>query len=198
MTHAARLPLELSRPGLWLAVVLAAAGLCGGSPLHDASRDGQVDAMSLLLNGGANVDETTDDGATPLHFACLGGHVDAATLLLDRGADVTQAWRGRTPLDIATQHGHDEVARVLEEVSQLALCTMEYWVDASEVVVRVHISSTRAESSAVPPPMRIGFEGESLECHDRGRVGVNIGGVVLRSNGAIVEAPALHRTGPMH
>jgi len=56
-------------------------------PLHAAARTGDVEAMTPLLDGGAEVD-AKKDGATPLFVACEGGHVDAARLLLERGAVV--------------------------------------------------------------------------------------------------------------
>ena len=54
-------------------------------PLHAAARTGDVEAMTHLLDGGAEVD-ANKDGTTSLFVACEGGHVDAARLLLERGA----------------------------------------------------------------------------------------------------------------
>ena len=54
-------------------------------PLHAAARTGDVEAITQLLDGGAEVD-AEKNGATPLFVACEGGHVDAARLLLERGA----------------------------------------------------------------------------------------------------------------
>ena len=54
-------------------------------PLHAAARTGDVDAMTLILDGGAEVD-AKKDGTTPLIVACEHGHVDAVRILLERGA----------------------------------------------------------------------------------------------------------------
>jgi len=54
-------------------------------PLHAAAKTGDVDAMTRILEGGAEVD-AKKDGATSLFVACEGGHVDAAQLLLQCGA----------------------------------------------------------------------------------------------------------------
>ncbi|NIN67511.1 MAG: ankyrin repeat domain-containing protein, partial [Anaerolineae bacterium] len=51
---------------------------------------------------------------TPLHKAAFGGNVELARLLLERGADVAAMTDdGRTPLDIAIERGHAELADVL-------------------------------------------------------------------------------------
>ena len=47
-------------------------------------------------------------------MACYKGHVDVTRLLIEEGADITQAWNGRTPLDMAKQQGHTETVRLLE------------------------------------------------------------------------------------
>ena len=84
-------------------------------PLHAAARTGDVEAMTQLLDGGAEVD-AKKDGATALLVACEHGHVDAARLLLEKGAEVDRAMEdGWTPLLIACQEGHVDMARLLLE-----------------------------------------------------------------------------------
>ena len=63
-------------------------------PLHAALSNGDVEAMTQLLDGGAEV-AAKRDGATPLLVACEHGHVDAARLVLDKGAEVDRAAIGR-------------------------------------------------------------------------------------------------------
>jgi ankyrin repeat protein len=83
--------------------------------LHAAARTGDVDAMTQLLDGDAEVD-AKKDGTTPLFVACEHGRVDAAGLLLDKGADVNQAkMNGVTPLHVACREGHIDLARLLLE-----------------------------------------------------------------------------------
>ena len=57
----------------------------GSTPLHIALQNGHLDAARLLLERGAEVDQTRKDGATSLYIACEKGHVEAARLLLDNG-----------------------------------------------------------------------------------------------------------------
>ena len=62
----------------------------GLSALHLAAREGQLEAASALLEGGADIDQTTTgDLNSPLLIATLNGHFDLAMELLGRGADPT-------------------------------------------------------------------------------------------------------------
>ena len=82
--------------------LFVAFGRSGGScaskttttPLTLACYQGDVNAISALLQQGAGVDQEDDDGYTPLFVASLKGHVDAALLLLDAGAAVDKRREG--------------------------------------------------------------------------------------------------------
>ena len=92
-------------------------------PLHAAAKGGNVDAMTQLLDDGAEID-TEIDGKKALYFACEKGHVDAARLLLERGADVHRAdSNNSTLLLVACAYGHIELVKLLLDngaVSDLA------------------------------------------------------------------------------
>jgi ankyrin repeat protein len=68
-------------------------GVQGGlTALHLAVREGHVDVVRALLDGGANINQPTPaDKTTPLLLACINGHYDLAKLLLERGADPNAA-----------------------------------------------------------------------------------------------------------
>lgn len=72
----------------------------GLTPLLLAARNGNIDAVNALLDGGADINETAStDKATPLVLALINGHYDAAKQLIERGADVKLATSdGVTPL----------------------------------------------------------------------------------------------------
>ena len=75
-------------------------GVGGLTALHHAVRQGHADAVTALLDGGANIDEpTTIDGTTPLLMAAINGQFDVAMLLVKRGANPNLAsTAGATPL----------------------------------------------------------------------------------------------------
>ena len=88
----------------------------GTTPLTLACYQGDVDAISALLQQGAGVDQEDGDGYTPLFVASLKGHVDAARLLLDAGAAVDKRREGDwSPFGIACALGHVDVATLLVE-----------------------------------------------------------------------------------
>ena len=61
----------------------------GRTPLMMASRTGNVDAMKVLLDHGADVNaKETLRGTTPLMWAADEGHAAAIKLLIEHGADI--------------------------------------------------------------------------------------------------------------
>ena len=64
-------------------------GKTGGmTALLLAARDGRVEAVKALLDGGADIDQVSDgDGSSPLVLALLNGQFDLALVLIQRGAN---------------------------------------------------------------------------------------------------------------
>ena len=82
--------------------------------LHQACRDGNVDKIKVLLDGGLDVDSMMWDSYTPLAYAAAGGHIDAVNLLLDSGAEINQQGRfGKTALNHAIGGGNQDVCALL-------------------------------------------------------------------------------------
>ncbi len=75
-------------------------GVGGLTALHHAVRQGQLDAVVALLDGGAPIDEPTPtDKTTPLLMATINGQFDVAMVLIKRGANPNLASSaGATPL----------------------------------------------------------------------------------------------------
>jgi len=73
--------------------------LGGLTVLAFAAREGCVDCIPVLLDGGAQINAVDEDGISPLLAAIINGHYDVAGLLLEKGADPNIADRtGRTPI----------------------------------------------------------------------------------------------------
>lgn len=81
---------------------------------------GLLELAELLLARGAEVERQHYLGTTALHFAAAAGQLEMAALLLEHGADPGRVGRkhdaaGRTPLALARERGHDEVAALLRD-----------------------------------------------------------------------------------
>lgn len=86
----------------------------GNLPLTVAARHGQLGAVKLLIQRGANTNGTWRCSTTALHEAAHQGHEEVVTFLLSNGAqansrDVVR----RTPLMVAFQRGHAGVVQLL-------------------------------------------------------------------------------------
>ena len=70
----------------------------GFTPLLFAARHGAVDSARLLLEAGANVNDTGADGNSALVLAAMSGHETLGSYLLEHGADPDAAGSGYTAL----------------------------------------------------------------------------------------------------
>ena len=90
-----------------------------GSPLRQAIKNGQEQAVRLLLSYDPNSNVAGQLGGSILHQAAQSGHTEIVKLLLERGADVdtvdesSATHRGETALHSAAEGGHLEVVRTL-------------------------------------------------------------------------------------
>jgi len=83
--------------------------------LHVAAYGGQPDVVAELLRRGADVNARTSQGHTPLYDCILGkGTAEIAGMLLEQKADYTIAdTTGKTPLQLATERGKQDIADLL-------------------------------------------------------------------------------------
>ncbi len=71
----------------------------GLTPLLHAVRQGHLEASLALLDGGADINQTSGDLTSPLLMATINGQWDLAKVLIEHGADPNQASvAGATPL----------------------------------------------------------------------------------------------------
>jgi uncharacterized protein len=84
-------------------------------PLHSAIANRHAAIVQLLLDHGANVNAAQADDFTPLHEAAQNGMLDVTRWLLDHGANVNPrvSSNGKTPLALAVEHKHEDVAELL-------------------------------------------------------------------------------------
>lgn len=88
----------------------------GRTPLDVASAHGRLEIVELLLERGAHVDATSEDGWTALATAVECDERDVAMRLLAAGADATLAPRYEgSPLHLAARSGALELIRALLE-----------------------------------------------------------------------------------
>ena len=84
----------------------------GQTALMWAAEEGNVEAIDLLLKGGAELDEQLDSGYTPLLFAVREGRLPAVRALLKAGADVNETvtrHKDETGLKLASGAGGPRV-----------------------------------------------------------------------------------------
>lgn len=74
----------------------------GKTPLMIAAEKGHAQAVGLLLDKGANINEIDQHKRTPLHFAVWKEHKEVVRILLQYGANPnTKDVLGFTPLQMA-------------------------------------------------------------------------------------------------
>jgi uncharacterized protein len=84
--------------------------------LANAVGSGQVTRVRELIDSGADVNESGEQGWTPLCWAAGKGNLEMVTLLVEKGADVFKCGRDqRTPQLIALAAGHADVVRFLRQ-----------------------------------------------------------------------------------
>lgn len=106
----------------------------GLTPLLFATREGCIECVKALKEGGANLNLADPEGVTPLIMAVWNTHFDTASYLIKAGANVNKwDWWGRSPLYLAVDyntipHGGRPDGPSLDETSCLQI--IEQLLDA--------------------------------------------------------------------
>ena len=83
--------------------------------LIEATKEGQVEQVSLLITAGANVNNVDENGRTPLYWAARNDRTECMRLLIaSPDIDVnSEDNNGYTPLDCAEKHDHSKSSELL-------------------------------------------------------------------------------------
>ncbi len=89
-------------------------GRTGDTPLHIAAINGNLEAIALLLQEGAELNAKGEDGMTPLHYAVQMGQIEAIKILIEHAADSTLTDEfGDTPLTKARIMNNSHIEALL-------------------------------------------------------------------------------------
>eukprot|EP00933_Yihiella_yeosuensis_P047696 TRINITY_DN4360_c1_g2_i1.p1 TRINITY_DN4360_c1_g2~~TRINITY_DN4360_c1_g2_i1.p1 ORF type:complete len:283 (-),score=40.55 TRINITY_DN4360_c1_g2_i1:175-1023(-) len=90
------------------------------TPLHAAAEQGHVDVCKLLIQHGANINESDGKIWTPLHWACASSREECALFLVESGADMNpKTLSGYTPFAMAEDWATTSLANMLREKGAL-------------------------------------------------------------------------------
>ena len=96
----------------------AKVGQPGWSAIHYAATGPEPQAVTRLLERGADVNAASPNGSTPLMMAAQYGPEDSVKILLARGADVhLRNQRELRAVDFARQGGRESLTRMLDKLS---------------------------------------------------------------------------------
>jgi len=98
---------------LILSMLILLAGCA--SPLMNAAKDGDINAIKVELDKGADPNEQKFNTFPPLFEAIYYGHFDVVRLLLDRGADPNRMMGVWTPLEWAVARKKLKIVELLLE-----------------------------------------------------------------------------------
>jgi uncharacterized protein len=85
----------------------------GVTALILAARQGNLAAVKVLAESGADINKASGDGSTAMLVAIQNGHYDVARYLVEKGADINKAnQKGWTPLYLAVKHRNLETGTI--------------------------------------------------------------------------------------
>ena len=117
--------------------------------MHVAAYNGDRQRIEALIDEGAPVDRTDEQGWTALHWAVFGGRSEAAGLLLDRAADPDAGDRvGMTPLHWAAMLGRTAMVAPLLGRGARPVTRSQYGTTPLHEAAHPEVTRTLLESGA--------------------------------------------------
>ena len=154
--------------GALLLVGLAGGGLTGGAglaapgatPVADAARGGDPDAVRALLRQGADANAAHGDGMSALHWAAERGDAGMVEALVHAGAAVNAVTRigHYTPLHVASTGGHAAAIRHLVEAGADVSATA-----STTGVTPLHLAAAAGSAAAVAALLDHGADVDARE-----------------------------------
>lgn len=98
-------------------------------PIHKACSNGDLKMVQTLIEFGADIYVKNSSDLTTLHCACGSTNIELVQFLLEKNLDINGIVKGNgmskstTPLDLAIEHNHYEIAKLLR--SKGGLCYKE-------------------------------------------------------------------------
>ena len=87
----------------------------GITPLMFSSAENHLEITKILLDAGADPNQSDKGGGTALIYAVWKGHLHIVKLLIEHGANVhAETTDGRTPLSVAKNGGKSTMVELLE------------------------------------------------------------------------------------
>ncbi|KAF0719543.1 hypothetical protein As57867_000956, partial [Aphanomyces stellatus] len=114
-----------------------------------AAQQGQRDAVTILLQRKASIDNVNKEGSTALFEAVTNGHGNVVVLLVDGHADLTLKCKGETAYKVAVKLGHVSIADYLLRISrrQGGQALAQKRIDDAIVLTSQVISDTDTKSA---------------------------------------------------
>ena len=168
--------------------------------LQSAAWQGHHSVVKLLLDTGAHVDHTCNQGATALCIAAQEGHEEVVRVLLRHQANPNHADQfGRTPVRVALKSGHHSVVRILEDFGATPVSCSKSRSSSSNSSSDVRTPAATAGSSTVSPataatsaPVGCGSgagPGQGTGSQSGSAVGVGVAGGVSAQHSSPSDSP---------
>jgi uncharacterized protein len=115
----------------------------GVTPLVLAARQGNLDAVKVLADGGADLNKQSGDGSTAMLVAIQNGHYAVARYLVEKDADINKAnEKGWTPLYLAVKNRNIETGTIPVPNQNQALDFITLLLDRNvDVNARIHFNT---------------------------------------------------------